>query len=147
MTPHRPISGTELHASGWTTRERILGELLSNGVMVPDLDTSTRFVAVARLTADYRPLARAFQNLDAALRWLQQTESEHAAVDVIVDLSAPSVATAVIRPFHVLTADDAREPLDLSGPALGPAFQPGGSRPPAHARPLRRRHAAPRPVD
>ena len=134
-------------AHDWTTRERILGELLSNGVSVPDLDTSTRFVAVARLTTDYRPLARAFQNLEAALRWLQQTESEHAAVDVIVDLNAPSLATAVIRPFHVLTADDAREPLDLGGPALGPSFQPGGARSPAHTRPLRRRHGAPRPVD
>ena len=58
-----------------------------------------------------------------------------------------AIAAAVIRPFHVLTADDAREPLDLSGPALGPSFQPGGARPPAHTRPLRRRHGAPRPVD
>jgi hypothetical protein len=31
---------------------------------------------------------------------------------VIVDLNAPSEETAVIRPFHVLTCDDAREPLD-----------------------------------
>jgi hypothetical protein len=134
-------------AHEWTTRERILAELLSNGVTVPDLDTSARFVAIARLTADYRPLARAFQNLEAALRWLQQTESEHAVVDVIVDLSAPSVETAVIRPFHVLTADNAREPLDLTSPALGPTMQPLGLRSPAHTRPLRRRAGAPRPVD
>jgi hypothetical protein len=134
-------------AHEWTTRERILAELLSSGVTVPDLDTSARFVAIARLTTDYRALARAFQNLEAALRWLQQTESEHAVVDVIVDLSAPSVDTAVIRPFHVLTADNAREPLDLSGPGLGPQLQPVGSRPSAHTGPFRRRAGAPRPVD
>ena len=147
MAPHRPSSAAELQSSGWTTRERILGELLAHGVTVPDLDTSARFVAVARLTADYRPLARAFANLEAALRWLQQTESEHAQVDVIVDLSAPSLETAVIRPFHVLTADDAREPLDLNGPALGQSMQAVNGRVPAHTRPLRRRHGVPRPVD
>lgn len=130
-------------AHEWTTRERILAELLSNGVTVPELDTSARFVAIARLTADYRPLARAFPNLEAALRWLQQTESDHAMVDVIVDLSAPSLETAVIRPFHVLTADNAREPLDLSGPALGPTRQPLGLRSAGEPRPLRRRlHAS-----
>lgn len=147
MAPDRPTTGAAFQSSRWTTRERILVHLLSHGVTVPDLDTSSRFIAVARLAADYRPLARAFQNLEAALRWLQQTESEHAVVDVIIDLSAPSIETAVIRPFHVLTADDTREPLDLAGPALGPSLQFNGSRPPAHARPLRRRHGAPRPVD
>jgi hypothetical protein len=130
-------------ATEWTTRERILAELLANGVTVPELDTSARFVAIARLTADYRPLARAFQNLEAALRWLQQTESDHAVVDVIVDLSAPSVDNAVIRPFHVLTADNAREPLNLGGPVFGPTRQPLGLRSPAEPRPLRRRlHAS-----
>jgi hypothetical protein len=107
---------SRLPDSAWTTRERILAELVSNGVTVPNLDPSARFIAVARLTPDYRPLARGFHRLDAALRWLQQTESQHAAVDVILDLNAPSVETAAIRPFHVLTCDDTREPLDLSGP-------------------------------
>jgi hypothetical protein len=134
-------------AHEWTTRERILAELLANGVTVPGLDASARFVGIARLTADYRPLARGFQNLEAALRWLQQTESQHAVVDVIVDLSAPSLETAVIRPFHVLTADNTREPLDLAGPALGPPLQPLAPRLPAHASPLRRRPGAPRPID
>lgn len=133
--------------SGWTTRERILAELLAHGVTVPDLVPSARFIAIARLTADYRPLARSFQVLEAALRWLQQTESEHAMVDVIVDLSAPSLETAVIRPFHVLTADNAREPLDLSDPVGAPAAALSGARVPLHARPLRRRHAASRPLD
>jgi hypothetical protein len=146
MAPHQPSAPAEVQSS-WTTRERILAELLSHGVTVPDLDPSTRFVGVARLTADYRPLARAFHNLEAALRWLQQTESEHAVVDVIVDLSAPSLETAVIRPFHVLTADNAREPLDLSGPALAPAVPLTGARLAAHGGPPRRRHGAPRPVD
>jgi hypothetical protein len=97
---------------GWTTRERILGALVSSGVAVPNLDSTTRFIGIMRLTADYRPLARGFENLNAALRWLQQAEGEHATVDVIVDLNSPSEETAVIRPFHVLTCDDAREPLD-----------------------------------
>src|ERR671924_530611 len=119
MASHPPSTPT-LGSSEWTTRERILAELISHGVTVPDLDPSARFIAVVRLTADYRPLARAFDRLDGALRWLQQTESEHAAVDVIVDLNSPSLDTAVIRPFHVLTADDTREPLDLSGEAVGP---------------------------
>jgi DNA-binding NarL/FixJ family response regulator len=74
MAPHRPSSAAELQSSGWTTRERILGELLAHGVTVPDLDTSARFVAVARLTADYRPLARAFANLEAALRCIAHQE-------------------------------------------------------------------------
>jgi hypothetical protein len=98
--------------NGWTTRERILAALVAHGVAVPNLDPGTRFIGVMRLTADYRPLARGFENLNAALRWLQQAEGEHATVDVIVDLNAPSEETAVIRPFHVLTCDDAREPLD-----------------------------------
>jgi hypothetical protein len=102
--------------------------------MVPDLDPSGRFVAVVRLTADYRPLARAFQRLDGALRWLQQTESGHAVVDVIVDLNSPSLDTAVIRPFHVLTADDTREPLDLSGMAASSPPSLAPARPQAHAR-------------
>jgi hypothetical protein len=133
----------------WTTRERILGELISHGVAVPDLQPSTRFVAIARLTADYRPLARAFQGLDAALRWLQQTESEHAVVDVIVDLGAPSVETAVIRPFHVLTADGAREPLDLGSDSAGNPIAIATARPPGqHGRPAARRRAgSPRAVD
>ncbi|HEX6459865.1 MAG TPA: hypothetical protein VF032_13180 [Thermoleophilaceae bacterium] len=131
-------------ASAWTTRERILAELVAHGVTVPDIGPSARFVAIARLTADYRPLARSFQVLDAALRWLQQTESDHAVVDVIVDLSAPSLDTAVIRPFHVLTADNAREPLDLSGP-VGPAS--AAARAPVRAHPLRRRAGAARPLD
>lgn len=114
---------------------------------MPDLDPSMRFVAIARLAADYRPLARAFHNLESALRWLQQTEGEHTLVDVIVDLSAPSLETAVIRPFHVLSADNAREPLDLSGPGLAPSTSLLGARPPAHARPLRRRHGVPRAAD
>jgi hypothetical protein len=146
MAPHRPITTAPAQSSGWTTRERILGELLSHGVSVPDLDPSARFVAIARLSADYRPLARSFQNLDSALRWLQQTESEHAIVDVIVDLSAPSLETAVIRPFHVLSADNEREPLDLSTPGLTAPVSLSGLRPPAH-RAARRRHGAPRPVD
>jgi hypothetical protein len=147
MAPEWPTTEAAFQSSRWTTRERILVHLLSHGVTVPDLDTSSRFIGVARLTADYRPLARAFQTLEAALRWLQQTESEHAVVDVIIDLSAPSIETAVIRPFHVLTADNAREPLDLSGPGLSPSLQLNGSRQPAHARPVRRRHGAPRQVD
>jgi hypothetical protein len=114
---------------------------------VPDLDTSTRFVAIARLTADYRPLARAFQSLESALRWLQQTESQHAIVDVIVDLGAPSVETAVIRPFHVLSADNAREPLDLGSEALSPQAQLSAMRPPGHNGPLRRRGSIPRAID
>jgi hypothetical protein len=96
----------------WTTRERVLAALVANGVAVPNLDPTTRFIGVMRLTADYRPLARAFETLNAALRWLQQAEGDHATVDVIVDLNAPSDETAVIRPFHVLTCDEAREPLD-----------------------------------
>src|ERR687887_1415236 len=96
----------------WTTRERILAQLVSRGVAVPNLEPSSRFIGVVRLTADHRSLARAFNTLNGALRWLQQAESEHAAVDVIVDLDSPSTETAVIRPFHVLTSDDAREPLD-----------------------------------
>jgi len=133
-------------ASGWTTRERILAELLAHGVAVPDLEPSARFVAIARLTADYRPLARSFQGLDAALRWLQQMESDSAVVDVIVDLGAPSLGAAVIRPFHVLTADDAREPLDLGDPAsASPA--PLTARGVPHARPLRRRRGAASSVD
>ena len=147
MALHSHSSATELQSSGWTTRECILAQLLAHGVTVPDLDPSTRFVAIARLTADYRPLARAFPNLEAALRWLQQAESDHTVVDVIVDLSAPSLETAVIRPFHVLTVDNAREPLDLDGPGLAPSAQLAGPRSPAHTRPLRRRHGAPRPVD
>jgi hypothetical protein len=131
----------------WTTRERILAKLVSHGVAVPDLDPSARFVAVVRLTADYRPLARAFHRLDGALRWLQQTESEHAAVDVIVDLNAPSLDTAAIRPFHVLTADDTREPLDLSGPALGAPSTPVALRPLAHPHFSRRRPSPPRLVE
>jgi hypothetical protein len=133
-------------ASRWTTRELILGELLSHGIEVPDLEPSARFVAIARLTADYRALARSFQLLEPALRWLQQTESEHAVVDVIVDLSAPSLQTAVIRPFHVLTADDAREPLDLGSPVGAPSASLPSTRSIAHPRPLRRRHVA-RPID
>src|SRR5919197_4436378 len=128
MAPHRPSAPT-LPSSAWTTRERILAELVSHGIMVPDLDPSARFVAVVRLTADYRALARAFHRLDGALRWLQQTESEHAVVDVIVDLNSPSLDTAVIRPFHVLTADDTREPLDLSGTAAGPPPSLAAARP------------------
>lgn len=143
MAIHAPTTAT----SGWTTRERILAELVAHGVTVPDLVPSARFIAIARLTADYRPLARSFQVLEAALRWLQQTESEHAMVDVIVDLSAPSLETAVVRPFHVLTADDAREPLDLSGPIGAPVTTLPGPRAPLHSRPLRRRHGAPRPID
>jgi hypothetical protein len=101
------------HNNGaWTTRERVLAVLVAHGVAVPNLDPTTRFIGVMRLTADYRPLARAFETLNGALRWLQQAEGEHAAVDVIVDLNAPSEDTAVIRPFHVLTCDEAREPLD-----------------------------------
>ena len=57
MALHSHSSATELQSSGWTTRECILAQLLAHGVTVPDLDPSTRFVAIARLTADYRPLA------------------------------------------------------------------------------------------
>jgi hypothetical protein len=106
------MSKSERTHNSWTTRERILAALVSHGVAVPNLDPGTRFIGVMRLTADYRPLARGFENLNSALRWLQQAEGEHAAVDVIVDLNAPSEETAVIRPFHVLTCDEAREPLD-----------------------------------
>jgi hypothetical protein len=147
MAPHRPSSNAAPSLFEWTTRERILGELLSHGVAVPDLDPSARFVAIARLTADYRALARAFQSLDAALRWLQQTESQHAIVDMIVDLSAPSLETAVIRPFHVLTADEAREPLDLGSEALSPQAALAAVRPPGHSGPVRRRGSLPRAVD
>jgi hypothetical protein len=147
MAPHRHSPNAAPSSVQWTTRERILGELLSHGVAVPDLDPSARFVAIARLTADYRALARAFQGLDAALRWLQQTESQHAIVDVIVDLGAPSVETAVIRPFHVLTTDDAREPLDLGSEGLSPQAALAAARPPGHAGPLRRRGSLPRAVD
>jgi hypothetical protein len=146
MTPQGPsLSG--MPSSAWTTRERILAELVSHGVAVPDLDPSARFVAVARLTADYRPLARAFQRLEGALRWLQQTESQHAVVDVIVDLSAPSLESSVIRPFHVLTADDAREPLDLSTAALGPVPSLGARQPYPAPRGTRRRPGTPRLVE
>jgi hypothetical protein len=143
----QPRYAPTLSSSDWTTRERILAELLAHGVAVPDLDPSTRFVAIARLTADYRPLARAFDRLDGALRWLQQTESEHAAVDVIVDLGAPSLETAVIRPFHVLTADDTREPLDLSNGSAGPPPSLAGPRLPSHGRFGRRLSAPPRLVE
>jgi hypothetical protein len=121
--------------------------------MVPDLDPSARFVAVVRLTADYRALARAFHRLDGALRWLQQTESEHAVVDVIVDLNSPSLDTAVIRPFHVLTCDDAREPLDqldLGGGDEAPSATPSplsALRPPLRGAERRRAKAMPRLVD
>ncbi|HEY2600017.1 MAG TPA: hypothetical protein VGI67_00570 [Thermoleophilaceae bacterium] len=147
MAPHRHPGSPSSSTFEWTTRERILGELLSHGVQVPDLDPSARFVAIARLTADYRPLARAFQGLDGALRWLQQTESQHAAVDVIVDLSAPSLETSVIRPFHVLTTDDTREPLDLGSEALSPQAALASVRPPTHTSPLRRRAGAPRVIE
>ena len=106
------MSKSDRGNNGWSTRERILAALVSHGVAVPNLGPGTRFIGVMRLTADYRPLARGFENVNAALRWLQQAEGEHATVDVIVDLNAPSEETAVIRPFHVLTCDDAREPLD-----------------------------------
>jgi hypothetical protein len=144
MDPLRTPSGPTTPA--WTTRERVLAELISHGVAVPDLDPSARFVAILRLTADYRPLARAFERLDSALRWLQQAEGEHALVDVIVDLGAPSVDTAVIRPFHVLTADGTREPLDLGADAanLPPALS--AAQPVAHARIPRRRPGSPRLV-
>jgi hypothetical protein len=148
MASHGPATSTP-SSSEWTTRERILGELLAHGIAVPDLQPNARFVAIARLTADYRPLARAFEGLDAALRWLQQTESEHAVVDVIVDLGAPSVETAVIRPFHVLTADGGREPLELgSGSGANPVSIASARPPGTHGRPAARRRAgAPRPVD
>jgi hypothetical protein len=146
MASHPPQAPT-LTSSEWTTRERILGELLSHGVTVPDLDPSARFVAIARLTTDYRPLARAFDRLDGALRWLQQTESQHAAVDVIVDLGAPSLERAVIRPFHVLTADATREPLDLSGGAAGAPPSLAGTRLPTHLHVGRRRPTTPRLVE
>lgn len=147
MAPHRPTHHASASSFEWTTRERILGKLLSHGIAVPDLEPSARFVAIARLTADYRPLARAFQSLDAALRWLQQTESQHAIVDVIVDLSAPSLDTAVIRPFHVLTTDDAREPLDLGTEVLSPQAALAAVRPNGHSRPVRRRATAPRAIE
>src|SRR5690349_2137459 len=134
-------------ASGWTTRERILGELLSHGIAVPDLEPSARFVAIARVATDYRPIARSFPLLEPALRWLQQMESNNAIMDVIVDLSAPSLGTAVIRPFHVLTADNAREPLDLGMPVGSAAASLSSPRAAAHARPVRRRAGAPRPID
>lgn len=147
MAPHR-LNGSRAPSSfEWTTRERILAELLSHGITVPDLGPSARFVAIARLTADYRALARPFQSLDAALRWLQQTESQHAIVDVIVDLGAPSVETAVIRPFHVLTTDSAREPLDLGSESLSPQAALVAARPPGGNGPLRRRGSIPRVVD
>lgn len=135
----------------WTTRERILAELISNGVAVPNLDPGARFIGVMRLTADYRPLARAFENLNGALRWLQQAEGEYATVDVIVDLNSPSEETAVIRPFHVLTCDDAREPLDqldLGGavPAAATPSPLSAMRPPPR-RAERRKAAGPRLVD
>jgi hypothetical protein len=106
------MSTSDRTGNGWTTRERIFAALVAHGVAVPNLDPGTRFIGVMRLTADYRPLARGFENLNAALRWLQQAEGEHATVDVIVDLNAPTEEMAVIRPFHVLTCDEAREPLD-----------------------------------
>jgi hypothetical protein len=139
--------------NGWTTRERILAELVSHGVAVPNLDPSARFIGVMRLTADFRPLARAFETLNAALRWLQQAEGEHAAVDVIVDLNSPSEETAVIRPFHVLTCDDAREPLDqldLGGGGGATTATPlplSALRPPARRAERRPAKAAPRLVD
>ena len=137
----------------WTTRERILAALVAAGVSVPNLDTTARFIGVMRLTADYRPLARAFETLNAALRWLQQAEGEHAAVDVIVDLNAPSEENAVIRPFHVLTCDDAREPLDqldLGGGDEAPTATPSplsALRPPLRGAERRRAKAMPRLVD
>ena len=147
MHPHRP-NGTRAPSSfEWTTRERILAELLAHGIAVPDLGPSSRFIAIARLTADYRALARPFQSLDSALRWLQQTESQHAIVDVIVDLGAPSIETAVIRPFHVVTTDDAREPLDLGSESLSPQAALAAVRPAGHNGPLRRRGSIPRVVD
>jgi hypothetical protein len=147
MSIERPTSHSSSSSVEWTTRELILGRLLSHGIAVPDLEPRTRFVAIARLTADYRPLARAFQGLDGALRWLQQMESQNAVVDVIVDLSAPSLERAVIRPFHVLTADDTREPLDLSSEALSPQAALGAMRPPARPSPLRRRAGARRTAE
>jgi hypothetical protein len=138
-------------APEWSTRERILVELLSHGVTVPNLEPSTRFIGIMRLTADYRPVARAFETLNAALRWLQQAEGDHAAVDVIVDLNSPSEEAALIRPFHVLTCDDAREPLDqldLGGGA--PAATPSplsALRPPARRPERQRASAGPRLVD
>jgi hypothetical protein len=140
------------HSATWTTRERILAALVSQGVGVPNLDPTTRFIGVMRLTADYRPLARAFETLNGALRWLQQAEGEHAAVDVIVDLNSPSEETAVIRPFHVLTCDDAREPLDqldLGGAESGVATPSPLSalRPPPRRGERQRAKAGPRLVD
>jgi hypothetical protein len=138
----------------WTTRERILAKLVSHGVPVPNLDSSARFVGVMRLTAGYRPYARAFDTLNSALRWLQQVEGEHASVDVIVDLNAPSEETAVIRPFHVLTCDDAREPLDqldLGGGEEAPTATPSplsALRPPGGRAERKRANAgAPQLVD
>jgi hypothetical protein len=147
MAPHLGNGTGPSSSFEWTTRERILAELISHGVTVPDLGPTARFIAIARLTADYRALARPFQGLDAALRWLQQTESQHAIVDVIVDLGAPSLETAVIRPFHVLTTDDAREPLDLGSESLSPQAALGAVRPAGHNGPLRRRGSLPRVVD
>ena len=136
----------------WTTRERILAELISHGVAVPNLDPSTRFIGVMHLTAGYRPLARAFETLNGTLRWLQQAEGEHAAVDVIVDLDSPSEETAVIRPFHVLTCDDAREPLDqldLGGgePATATPSPLSALRTPPGRAERRKAKAGPRPID
>jgi hypothetical protein len=140
-------------SSNWTTRERILAELVSVGLQVPNLDTSARFIGVMRLTADFRPLARAFDTLNATLRWLQQAEGEHATVDVIVDLNSPSEETAVIRPFHVLTCDEAREPLDqldLGGGQEAPSATPSplsALRPPSRSAERQRAKAVPRLVD
>jgi hypothetical protein len=147
MAPHRGNGSRPPSSFEWTTRERILAELISHGVTVPDLGPTARFIAIARLTADYRPLARPFQSLDAALRWLQQTENQLAIVDMIVDLGARSVETSVIRPFHVLTADDAREPLDLGAESLSPQAALAAVRPPGHNGPVRRRGTLPRVVD
>jgi hypothetical protein len=140
-------------STNWSTRERILAALVAQGVSVPNLDTTARFIGVMRLTADYRPLARAFETLNGTLRWLQQAEGEHAAVDVIVDLNAPSEETAVIRPFHVLTCDDAREPLDqldLGGgeePATATPSPLSALRPPSGRAERQRAKAIPRLVD
>ncbi|HET8673707.1 MAG TPA: hypothetical protein VFL87_08740 [Thermoleophilaceae bacterium] len=145
MDPHAPAPHIRT-TRAWTTRERILAELISHGVAVPDLDPSARFVAIMRMAADYRPLARAFERLDSALRWLQQAEGEHALVDVIVDLSAPTLDTAVIRPFHVLTADDAREPLDLGSAAAIQSPGVAAAQPLGRSRLPRRRSGSPRLV-
>lgn len=145
MASHRAPSLT-FPTRAWTPRERILAELLSHGIAVPDLEPAARFVAIMRLTADYRPLARAFQRLDAALRWLQQTESEHTIVDVIVDLGAPSLERAAIRPFHVLTTDDTREPLDLGSAPATSASPVAAQRALGELRPPKRRPGSPRLV-